>query len=163
MISFTFPWVPCQNSGRGKYIHLCTGAVKVVKKYQQSANIMIYYSISFHEKKMRRLMRSIVGFSLLDYFDFVKVFVSFIPYFCLLVFGTLVTLCSCVIFSVFFCLAHLALQNVSKDYVTFLYFCNFVRKNDQKWEEGNNCDLLFLSWINIYYLLHIRSAVEKLN
>ena len=39
------------------YVHLCTGAVKVVKKYQQSANIMIYYC--FHEKKMRRLMRSI--------------------------------------------------------------------------------------------------------
>ena len=29
-------------------------------------------------------------------------------------------------------LAHLALQNVDKDYVTFSYFCNFVTKSDQK-------------------------------
>jgi len=37
-----------------------------------------------------------------------------------------------IFFPVFFCLAHLALQNVNKDYVTFLYFCNFFAKNDQK-------------------------------
>ena len=29
-------------------------------------------------------------------------------------------------------LAHLALQNVDKDYATFSYFCNFVTKSDQK-------------------------------
>ena len=34
--------------------------------------------------------------------------------------------------SVFFSLAHLALQNVNKDYVIFLYFRNFIAKNDQK-------------------------------
>ena len=37
-----------------------------------------------------------------------------------------------IIFPVFFCLAHLALQNVNKDYVIFLYFRNFVAKSDQK-------------------------------
>ena len=34
--------------------------------------------------------------------------------------------------SVFFRLANLALQNVNKDYVIFLYFCNFIAKSDQK-------------------------------
>ena len=32
----------------------------------------------------------------------------------------------------FFRLAHLALQNVNKDYIIFLYFCNFVAKSDKK-------------------------------
>ena len=31
----------------------------------------------------------------------------------------------------FFRLAHLALQNVNKDYVIFLYFRNFIGKSDQ--------------------------------
>jgi hypothetical protein len=70
-------------------------------------------------------------------FDFISIskryrneikYVSFISYFCLLVFGILVTLVS---FG-FFGLAHLALQNVNKDYVIFLYFRNFVAKCDQK-------------------------------
>ena len=30
------------------------------------------------------------------------------------------------------CLAHLAWQNLDKDYVIFLYFRNFVAKSDQK-------------------------------
>ena len=34
--------------------------------------------------------------------------------------------------SSFFRLAHLALQNVNKDYVIFSYFRNFVAKSDQK-------------------------------
>jgi len=34
-----------------------------------------------------------------------------------------------IFFPVFF---HLALQNVNKDYVIFLYFRNFVAKSDQK-------------------------------
>ena len=34
--------------------------------------------------------------------------------------------------SAFFSLAHLALQNVTKDYVIFLYFRNFIAKSDQK-------------------------------
>ena len=34
--------------------------------------------------------------------------------------------------SVFFRLAHLALQNVNKDYVIFSYFRNFVAKSDQR-------------------------------
>ena len=44
---------------------------------------------------------------------------------------------SCVIFFlVFFRLAHLALQNVNKDYVVFSYFRNFVAKSDQKPKMG---------------------------
>ena len=40
---------------------------------------------------------------------------------------------SCTIFfPVFFRLAHLALQNVIKDYVIFSYFWDFVAKSDQK-------------------------------
>ena len=40
---------------------------------------------------------------------------------------------SCMIFfPVFFRLAHLALQNVNKDYVIFSYFRNFIAKSDQK-------------------------------
>ena len=52
-------------------------------------------------------------------------FVSFIPYFRLLVFGILVTLVAR-----FF--SRLALQNVNKDYVIFSYFSNFVTKTDKK-------------------------------
>ena len=45
---------------------------------------------------------------------------------------------SCVIiYPVFFSLAHLALQNVNKDYVIFLYFRNFVAKSDQKAKTKN--------------------------
>ena len=33
---------------------------------------------------------------------------------------------------VFFCLAHLALQNVNKDHIIFSYFRNFVAKSDRK-------------------------------
>ena len=39
--------------------------------------------------------------------------------------------------SIFFRLAHLALQNVNKDYVIFLYFRNFVTKSDQKSKTKN--------------------------
>ena len=40
---------------------------------------------------------------------------------------------SCVIFfPVFFRLAHLALQNINKDYLIFSYFRNFVAKKNQK-------------------------------
>ena len=39
-------------------------------------------------------------------------------------------------FRIFFCLAHLALQNVNKDYVIFLYFRNFVAKSDHKPKKG---------------------------
>ena len=59
-------------------------------------------------------------------------YVQFISYFCRLVFGILVTLVAW--FS--FCFAHFAFQNVNKDYVIFLYFCNFVAKSDQKWKMG---------------------------
>ena len=42
----------------------------------------------------------------------------------------------CVIFfPVYFRLAHLAFQNVNKDYVIFSYFHNFVAKSDQKTKE----------------------------
>jgi hypothetical protein len=39
--------------------------------------------------------------------------------------------------SVFFRLAHLAFQNVNKDYVIVLYFRNFVAKSDQKPKKKN--------------------------
>ena len=49
---------------------------------------------------------------------------SFFFFFCLL---------TCMIFfTLYFRLARLALQNVNKDYVIFLYFCNIVTKNDKK-------------------------------
>ena len=65
--------------------------------------------------------------------------VSFIPYFAFLVFGILVTIVAWFSFR-FFCLAHLALQNVNKDYIIFSYFRNFVAKNDQnpKTKNGRN-------------------------
>ena len=37
-----------------------------------------------------------------------------------------------IFFLFFFCLAHLAFQNVNKDYLIFSYFHNFVAKSDQK-------------------------------
>jgi len=37
-----------------------------------------------------------------------------------------------IFFPGFFRFAHLALQNVNKDYIIFLYFRNFVTKSDQK-------------------------------
>ena len=44
---------------------------------------------------------------------------------------------SCVIFfPVFFRLAHLALQNVNKDYIIFWYFRNFVAISNQKPKMG---------------------------
>ena len=55
----------------------------------------------------------------------------FIPHFRLLVFGILVTAVAW-FFSVFFRFAHLALQNVNKDYIIFSYFRNFIAKSDQK-------------------------------
>jgi hypothetical protein len=49
-----------------------------------------------------------------------------------LVSGILVTLVIRDFLSVFFRLAHLDLQNVNKDYVTFSYLRNFIAKSDQK-------------------------------
>ena len=60
--------------------------------------------------------------SLKSTFPFIKlIFICMIPipYFCLLVLGILVTLVVCISFWVFFRLAHLALQNVNKDYIIF--------------------------------------------
>ena len=51
------------------------------------------------------------------------------------VFGILVTLVAWFSFR-FFRLAHLALQNVNKDYTIFLYFHNFFVKSDQKRKMG---------------------------
>ena len=57
--------------------------------------------------------------------------VSFIPYFCLLVFGIFVT--SDAWFSLCpFRLAHLVLQNINKDYVIFSWLCR------QKWPKTKN-------------------------
>ena len=75
---------------------------------------------------------------------FLKSFVLFIPYFCPLVFGISVTLVAWFSF-LFFLLAHLALQNVNKDYVIFSYFYNFVAKSDQKPKNGMNKTLIFFS------------------
>ena len=55
-------------------------------------------------------------------------YVYFIPYFCLLVCGILVTLVAWFSFC-FFCLSHLALQNVNKDYIIFSYFYILIRNS----------------------------------
>ena len=61
---------------------------------------------------------------------------------------------SCVIFfPFFFCLAHLALQNVNKDYIIFSYFCNFVAKSDQKLKKKNG-----MNKTNIYISVSCNSA-----
>ena len=59
--------------------------------------------------------------------------VSFIPYFQFLVFR-IWSLQLGDFLSIFF---RLALQNVNKDYVVFLYFRNFVAKSDKKQETKN--------------------------
>jgi hypothetical protein len=69
--------------------------------------------------------------SAFDYEQTLVFYVSFIPYFRLLVFGILVTLVAWFSFR-FFLLGHLVLQNVNKDYVIFLCFRNFLAKSDQK-------------------------------
>jgi len=58
-------------------------------------------------------------------------YVLFISYFRLLVFAVLVTFWLHDFLSVFICLTYLALQNVNKDYVIFLFHCNLVAKSDQ--------------------------------
>ena len=67
-------------------------------------------------------------------FIWLLVNVSFIPYFRILVFGILVTLVAWFSFR-FFRLAHLALQNVNKDYIVLLYFITSspkVTKNQKR-------------------------------
>ena len=57
---------------------------------------------------------------------------------------------SCVIFfPFFFRLAHLALQNVNNNYIIFLYFCNFIGKNDQnpKTKNGMNETFVYLFFV----------------
>ena len=57
-------------------------------------------------------------------------------------------------FFIFFHLVHLALQNVNKDYIIFLYFCNFVTKSDQKpkmkWDKQN------IKIVSIFVVVAIR-------
>ena len=62
--------------------------------------------------------------------------VLFIPYFCLLVFGILVTLVEWFSFR-FFPSYPSCLANVNKDYVIFFYPCNFAAKNDQTPKTNN--------------------------
>ena len=50
-----------------------------------------------------------------------------------------------IFFLVFFRLAHLALQNVNKDYGIFSYFRNFVGKSDQKPKTKNGMNKTFMS------------------
>ena len=49
----------------------------------------------------------------------------------------------------FFCLAHLALQNVNKDYIIFSYFRNFVAKSDQKLKTKNGINETLVTAIAI--------------
>ena len=58
-------------------------------------------------------------------------------------FGFLVTLVPWFSFP-FFPLAHLALQNVNKDYVIFFCFCNFIAKSDQKPKTKNGMKETFI-------------------
>ena len=79
--------------------------------------------------------------------DFLNPIVSFIPYFRHLFLGILVTLVAWYSFP-FFRLAHLALQNVNKDYIIFSYFHNFVTKSDQKPRTKNGMSETFDYKIN---------------
>ena len=67
---------------------------------------------------------------------------------------------SCVIFfPFFFCLAHLALQNVNKDYITFSYFRNFVPKSDQKPKTKNGMNETIMTlFLTIYLLPFLRQC-----
>ena len=87
------------------------------------------------------------------------IYVSFIPYFRLLVFGILVTLVAWFSF-LFFRLAHLALQNVNKDYVIFLYFRNFVGKSDQKPKTKNLMNETKMTSISLK-LVEVVILIEK--
>ena len=51
----------------------------------------------------------------------------------------------------FFRLAHLALQNASKEYVIFLYFPNFITKSDQKPKTKNGMNE---TYVNFFSYLH---------
>ena len=65
---------------------------------------------------------------------------------------------SCVIlFMFFFCLAHLSLQNVNKDYIIFSYFHNFVAKSDQKPKMGWTKHMRVFR--NIYYSLQSKNSI----
>ena len=78
----------------------------------------------------------------------------------LLVFGILVTLVVWFSFS-FFCLAHLALQNVNKGYVIFLYFRNFVNKSGQKPKTKNGMNetkVWLLSHQKVWYF-HLKLII----
>ena len=63
---------------------------------------------------------------------------------------------SCVIFfPVFFRLAHLALQNVNKDYVIFSYCYNFISKSDQKPKTKNGMNESQVSaYFEVAFLWH---------
>ena len=54
-----------------------------------------------------------------------------------------------IFFPFFFRLAHLALQNVNKDYIIFSYFRNFVTKSDQKpkTKNGMNETIIYKAFI----------------
>ena len=102
------------------------------------ANIFIHsFSLIDPFSKKRMALKST--------FPFIKLIP--IPYFCLLVLGILVTLVACISFWGFFRLAHLALQNVNKDYVIFSYFCNFVAKNDKKPKTKNGMNETYNRYI----------------
>ena len=65
---------------------------------------------------------------------------------------------------VFFRLAHLALQNVNKDYVIFSYFLNFVAKSHQKpktkngMNETNGC-IFVKSLLMMFSIYQVKSKI----
>ena len=105
-----------------------------------------YYQLMTHEKRQWRWLieqhlssNNAQSSELKPYFAFQWLLscVLFIPCFRLLVFGILVTLVAWLSFC-FFCLAHLALQNVNKDFCIFLTSTPKVTKNkNEKWDERN--------------------------
>ena len=103
-------WLFCQKSNKVKSLIFLAPLHCIVRLHTT------YYSQS-HQ-------RGSISSTYLHTVLLMKTNVLLIPYFCLLVFGILVTLVAWFSFLFF----HLALQNVNKDYVIFLYFCNFVAK-----------------------------------
>ena len=89
-------------------------------------------------------------FNILVTFFWMRYFVSFIPYFYLF-FGILVTLVAWFSFR-FYRLAHLALQNINKDYIIFSYFSNMVARSDQKPKTKNGISETFISKMLVKFI-----------
>ena len=96
-----------------------------------------------------------------DFFSFFTnassfMFRKYIPYFHLLFFGILVTCVAWFSIRCFFCLAHLALQNVNKDLHTiFVFLLPKVTKSDQKRKIGWTKHLTNSNWISFFVRVNI--------